>query len=75
MLIKLLFYSENCCLFGFGLIDFYCCLIGCPIMTPNEYLQRHDRVGQYVYWLLTIYVSTIMHHMLRAGTNTSHRKS
>ena len=23
---------------------------GCPIMTPNEYLQRHDRVGQYLHW-------------------------
>ena len=23
---------------------------GCPIMTPNEYLQRHDRVGQYINW-------------------------
>ena len=19
-------------------------------MTPNEYLQRHDRVGQYIHW-------------------------
>ena len=23
---------------------------GCPIMTPNEHLQKHDRVGQYIYW-------------------------
>ena len=23
---------------------------GCPIMTPNEYLQRHDRMGQYINW-------------------------
>ena len=23
---------------------------GCPIMTPNEYLQRHDRMGQYIHW-------------------------
>ena len=22
----------------------------CPIMTTNEYLQRHDRVGQYIHW-------------------------
>ena len=21
-----------------------------PIITPNEYLQRHDRVGQYIHW-------------------------
>ena len=25
-------------------------LCGCPIMTSNEYLQRHDRVGQYTHW-------------------------
>ena len=23
---------------------------GCPLITTNEYLQRHDRVGQYIYW-------------------------
>ena len=23
---------------------------GCFIMTPNEYLQRHDQVGQYIHW-------------------------
>ena len=23
---------------------------GCPIMTPNEYLERHDKVGQYIHW-------------------------
>ena len=23
---------------------------GCPIMTPNEYLQRYDSVGQYIHW-------------------------
>ena len=23
---------------------------GCPIMTPHEYLQRHDRVGQCIHW-------------------------
>ena len=22
---------------------------GCPIMTPNKYLQRHDSVGQYIH--------------------------
>ena len=39
---------------------------GCPIMTPNEYLQRHDRVRKYA--------SAIMHHMLGIGTNIIHRK-
>ena len=23
---------------------------GCPIMNPNEYLQRHGRVRQYIHW-------------------------
>ena len=23
---------------------------GCPIITPNEYLQRYNRVGQYIHW-------------------------
>ena len=23
---------------------------GCPIMTPNEYLERHNRVGKYIHW-------------------------
>ena len=23
---------------------------GCPMMTSNEYLQRHCRVGQYTHW-------------------------
>ena len=23
---------------------------GCSIMTPNEYLQKHNSVGQYIYW-------------------------
>ena len=22
----------------------------CPIMTPNDYVQRHDRVGQDIHW-------------------------
>ena len=44
---------------------------GYPIMTPNKYLQRHDSVGQYIHYN----VSTIMHHMLRTGTNISNRKS
>ena len=35
-----------------------------PIMTPNEYLQRHDRVGQYIHRKI--------HHMLRTGMNISH---
>ena len=34
---------------------------GCSMITPNKYLQRHDRVGQYIHWK---YVSTTMHHML-----------
>ena len=46
-------------------------LSGCPIMTSNEYLQRHDRVGQYTHWKI---FSTIMYHMLRTSTNISHRK-
>ena len=27
-----------------------CLVCGRAIMTPNEYLQRHDRVGQYIHW-------------------------
>ena len=23
---------------------------GCPIIAPNEYLQRHDMVGEYILW-------------------------
>ena len=23
---------------------------GCPVLTPNEYKNRHDRVGQYLHW-------------------------
>ena len=41
-------------------------------MTPNEYLQRHDRVGQYIHWKMCQHY--IIHHMLRTGTNISHRK-
>ena len=22
----------------------------CPIIAPNEYLQRHDMVGEYIIW-------------------------
>ena len=28
---------------------------GYLIMTPNEYLQRHDRVGQYIHWKICQY--------------------
>ena len=41
-------------------------VFGCPIMTANEYLQIHDRVGWYICWK--------MHHMLRTSTSISHRK-
>ena len=30
-------------------------VLGCSIMTPNEYLQRHDRVGQYILWKICQY--------------------
>lgn len=23
---------------------------GCPVLTPSEYVRRHDRVGQYLHW-------------------------
>ena len=23
---------------------------GCPVLTPSEYVKRHDRVGQYLHW-------------------------
>ena len=23
---------------------------GCPVLAPNEYKNRHDRVGQYLHW-------------------------
>ena len=23
---------------------------GCPILAPNEYKNKHDRVGQYIHW-------------------------
>ena len=25
---------------------------GCPTLTPNEYVKRHDRVGQYLHWCI-----------------------
>ena len=25
---------------------------GCPVLAPNEYLKRHDRVGQYLHWCI-----------------------
>ncbi|XP_066926768.1 uncharacterized protein [Clytia hemisphaerica] len=25
---------------------------GCPVLTPNEYVKRHDRVGQYLHWCI-----------------------
>ena len=25
---------------------------GCPILAPTEYLNRHDRLGQYIHWCL-----------------------
>ena len=25
---------------------------GCPMLAPTEYLNRHDRLGQYVHWCL-----------------------
>ena len=25
-------------------------MFGCSILTPNEYKNRHDRVGQYLHW-------------------------
>ena len=25
---------------------------GCPVLTPNEYMKRHDRVGQYLHWCI-----------------------
>ena len=25
---------------------------GCPILAPNEYVKRHDRVGQYLHWCI-----------------------
>ena len=28
---------------------------GCLIMTINEYLQRHDRVRQYIHWKICQY--------------------
>ena len=31
---------------------------GCPILTPNEYKNRHDRVGQYLYWKICKYYNT-----------------
>ena len=36
-------------------------------MTPNEYLKRHDRVGQYIHW-------KIMDRMLRTGANIKPQK-
>ena len=44
---------------------------GCPIMTPNEYLL--DMIGSKNRFTGK-YVNTIMHHMLRTGTNISQRK-
>ena len=31
---------------------------GCPVMTPNEYLQRHNRVGQYIHWKICQHYNT-----------------
>ncbi|XP_066930550.1 uncharacterized protein [Clytia hemisphaerica] len=25
---------------------------GCPVLTPNEYVKRHDRVGKYLHWCI-----------------------
>ena len=25
---------------------------GCSVLTPNEYVKRHDRVGQYLHWCI-----------------------
>ena len=25
---------------------------GCPVLTPTEYVKRHDRVGQYLHWCI-----------------------
>ena len=27
-------------------------LSGCPVLAPNEYKNRHDRVGQYLHWMI-----------------------
>ena len=43
---------------------------GCPIMTPNDTYKDTTR---WDYIFTGKYISTIMHHMLRHGTNRSHR--
>ena len=41
---------------------------GCPIMTPNEYLQKHDRVGQHIHWKIC------QHYNAPYAKNISHIK-
>jgi len=38
-------------------------IAGCPVLAPNEYKYRHDRVGQYLHW------KTCKHCQLSAPNN------
>ena len=41
---------------------------GCTVLTPNEYKNRHDRIGQYLHWKI------LNHFSLEAKSNEHHPK-